>query len=103
MVTDRVYRKGRSKKEACDELKRCAGTQLLILISWMPFFRYITRKWLRKLTQTVAGNRALMSLRRLEPDISPEGIYKKASLNDEGGFFIDPLGRNIRLQTAKTH
>lgn len=27
MITDRVYRKGRSQKEACEELLRCAGTQ----------------------------------------------------------------------------
>jgi HPt (histidine-containing phosphotransfer) domain-containing protein len=27
MVSDRVYRKGRNEQEACEELRRCAGTQ----------------------------------------------------------------------------
>lgn len=96
MVTDRVYRKGRSKKEACEELKRCAGTQ---------FDPYIVDAFLQihypemasEADAEIAGNRALMSLRRLEPDISPEGIYKKASL------IFEEVCRNISdLPTAPT-
>ena len=88
MVTDRVYRKGRSKKEACEELKRCAGTQ---------FDPYIVDAFLQihypemasEADAEIAGNRALMSLRRLEPDISPEGIIKKppSSLRRSAGIF----------------
>ncbi len=96
MVTDRVYRKGQSKKEACEELKRCAGTQ---------FDPYIVDAFLQihypemasEADAEIAGNRALMSLRRLEPDISPEGIYKKTSL------IFEEVCRNISdLPTAPT-
>lgn len=51
MVSNRVYRKGRSPEEAFDELRRCAGTQfdpelverfISLKIGWRPDSRYMT-------------------------------------------------------------
>lgn len=85
MVTDRVYRKGRSKKEACEELKRCAGTQ---------FDPYIVDAFLQihypemasEADAKIAGNRALMSLRRLEESIRLDpmtGLLNRTAFQNE--------------------
>ena len=85
MVTDRVYRKGRSKKKACEELKRCAGTQ---------FDPYIVDAFLQihypemasEADAKIAGNRALMSLRRLEESIRLDpmtGLLNRTAFQNE--------------------
>lgn len=84
MVSDRPYRKGLSKDEACRELRRCSGTQ---------FDPYIVDVFL----QMISGGEQAESLVQVQPEGKVDLLQEKAGLVNAVSFAKYILGPDERI------